>query len=102
MQCNATLLFFAPDWILIVTRNHVAVVSVLVSVQADEEQLLLEAIDMAGFGNWTAVSEHVGSKTKEECKVQHPPSMMRHDCSSLLQQHIPSARSEASMQGCVT
>ncbi|KAL3147326.1 hypothetical protein ABBQ32_002810 [Trebouxia sp. C0010 RCD-2024] len=35
---------------------------------ADEEQLLLEAIDMAGFGNWTAVSEHVGSKTKEECK----------------------------------
>lgn len=30
---------------------------------------MLEAIDMAGFGNWTAVSEHVGSKSKEECKV---------------------------------
>lgn len=39
-------------------------------MQADEEQLLLEAIDMAGFGNWTAVAEHVGSKSKEECKVQ--------------------------------
>ena len=38
-------------------------------MQADEEQLLLDAIDMAGFGNWTAVSQHVGSKSKEECKV---------------------------------
>lgn len=41
------------------------------AMQADEEQLLLDAIDMAGFGNWTAVSEHIGSKSKEECKV-HP------------------------------
>ena len=31
--------------------------------------LLLEAIDMAGFGNWTAVADHVGTKTKDECKV---------------------------------
>lgn len=45
------------------------------AVQADEEQLLLDAIDMAGFGNWTAVSEHVGSKSKEECKVH--PSCLR-------------------------
>lgn len=66
-----------PQWVLIVSSNQVAFVSVLVSVQADEEQLLLEAIDMAGFGNWTAVSEHVGSKTKEECKVEHPLSVMR-------------------------
>ena len=43
------------------------------AVQADEEQLLLDAIDMAGFGNWTAVSEHVGSKSKEECKVPFLP-----------------------------
>ena len=43
------------------------------AVQADEEQLLLDAIDMAGFGNWTAVSEHVGSKSKEECKVSFLP-----------------------------
>ena len=38
-------------------------------MQADEEQLLLEAIDMAGFGNWTAVADHVGTKSKEECQV---------------------------------
>lgn len=38
-------------------------------LQADEEQLLLEAIDMAGFGNWTAVADHVGTKTKEQCQV---------------------------------
>lgn len=38
-------------------------------IQADEEQLLLEAIDMAGFGNWTAVADHVGTKSKEECQV---------------------------------
>jgi len=38
-------------------------------VQADEEMLLLEAIDNAGFGNWTAVADHVGTKSKDECKV---------------------------------
>ena len=37
--------------------------------QADEELLLLEAIDMAGVGNWGAVADHLGTKTKEECKV---------------------------------
>lgn len=35
---------------------------------ADEEMLLLEAIDNAGFGNWTAVADHVGTKSKDECK----------------------------------
>jgi hypothetical protein len=39
------------------------------TVQADEEMLLLEAIDNAGFGNWTAVADHVGTKSKDECKV---------------------------------
>lgn len=24
---------------------------------------------MAGFGNWTAVADHVGTKSKDECKV---------------------------------
>ncbi len=38
-------------------------------MQADEEMLLLEAIDNAGFGNWTAVADHVGTKSKDECKV---------------------------------
>ena len=51
-------------------------------MQADEEQLLLDAIDMAGFGNWTAVSEHVGSKFKEECKVH--PSCLRETESDIL------------------
>lgn len=29
---------------------------------ADEEILLLEAIEMYGLGNWTDVSDHVGTK----------------------------------------
>ena len=39
-------------------------------MQADEELLLLEAIDMSGLGNWAAVAEHVGTKSKEACKVR--------------------------------
>jgi transcriptional adapter 2-alpha len=42
--------------------------------QADEEQLLLEAIDTYGPGNWNAVAEHVGPcKTAAQCKVQAFP-----------------------------
>ncbi|KAI4383205.1 hypothetical protein MLD38_009072 [Melastoma candidum] len=37
---------------------------------ADEEMLLLEGIEMYGFGNWMEVADHVGSKTKSEC-IQH-------------------------------
>ncbi|XP_059445435.1 transcriptional adapter ADA2 isoform X2 [Corylus avellana] len=33
----------------------------------DEEILLLEGIEMYGFGNWTEVAEHVGTKTKSQC-----------------------------------
>ena len=40
-------------------------------VQADEEMLLLEAIDMSGLGNWSAVASHIGSKTAEECKAHY-------------------------------
>jgi transcriptional adapter 2-alpha len=36
--------------------------------QADEELLLLEAIDMYGLGNWAAVAEHVGTKSTTECR----------------------------------
>ncbi len=56
-------------------------------IQADEEVLLLEAIDMAGFGNWTAVADHVGTKTKDECKVNFaalpllPGTCCNHTCS---------------------
>ena len=38
------------------------------AVQADEEMLLLEAIDMYGLGNWAAVAEHVGTKTGSDCQ----------------------------------
>uniref|UniRef100_A0A2P2L1B0 Uncharacterized protein MANES_05G167800 n=1 Tax=Rhizophora mucronata TaxID=61149 RepID=A0A2P2L1B0_RHIMU len=34
---------------------------------ADEEMLLLEGIEMYGFGNWTEVAEHVGTKSKSQC-----------------------------------
>ena len=37
---------------------------------ADEELLLLEAIEMFGFGNWSDIAEHVSTKTKTECE-QH-------------------------------
>ncbi|KAH9929573.1 uncharacterized protein BXZ73DRAFT_90420 [Epithele typhae] len=33
---------------------------------ADEELLLLEGISLQGLGNWQAISEHVGTRTKEE------------------------------------
>ncbi|MCH83752.1 transcriptional adapter ADA2-like, partial [Trifolium medium] len=34
---------------------------------ADEEMLLLEAIDMYGFGNWNDVADNVGTKSKSQC-----------------------------------
>jgi len=37
---------------------------------ADEELLLLEALEMYGMGNWSDVAEHVGSKNKQQCE-QH-------------------------------
>lgn len=39
-------------------------------MQADEELLLLEGVDMAGLGNWAAVAEHVGTKGQDSCR-QH-------------------------------
>lgn len=37
---------------------------------ADEEMLLLEGIEMYGFGNWNEVAEHVGTKSKSQC-IEH-------------------------------
>jgi len=34
---------------------------------ADEDVLLLEAIEMYGLGNWSEVAEHVGTKSKTQC-----------------------------------
>ncbi|PCH35998.1 SWIRM-domain-containing protein [Wolfiporia cocos MD-104 SS10] len=41
---------------------------------ADEELLLLEGISLQGFGNWQAIAEHVGTRTKEEVE-QHYKSV---------------------------
>ncbi|KAJ6329538.1 hypothetical protein OIU77_011084 [Salix suchowensis] len=46
---NLSFPLFCPDW------------------NTDEEILLLEGIEMYGFGNWTEVSEHVGTKSKSQC-----------------------------------
>mmetsp|Transcript_11842 Transcript_11842/g.23315 ORF Transcript_11842/g.23315 Transcript_11842/m.23315 type:complete len:429 (-) Transcript_11842:213-1499(-) len=35
---------------------------------ADEELLLLEAIEQCGFGNWGDIADHIGTKSKEECE----------------------------------
>lgn len=38
---------------------------------ADEELLLLEAIDMYGIGNWVDCADHVGTKTKDDCETHY-------------------------------
>jgi transcriptional adapter 2-alpha len=39
--------------------------------QADEELLLLEAVEMYGLGNWAAVAEHVGTQGEPECRAHY-------------------------------
>lgn len=43
-------------------------------MQADEELLILEGVDMFGLGNWAAVAEHVGTKGAVDCQ-QHYTSV---------------------------
>eukprot|EP00854_Cymbomonas_tetramitiformis_P000618 gene618-1044_t len=50
---NLTFPLFTPDW------------------SAEDELLLLEAIEMYGLGNWTEVAEHVGTKTKAACRSHY-------------------------------
>lgn len=38
---------------------------------ADRELLLIEGISLQGLGNWQAVSEHVGTRTKEEVEEHY-------------------------------
>jgi len=38
---------------------------------ADEEQLLLEGLELYGYGNWEDVAEHVTTKTKKECEEHY-------------------------------
>ncbi|KAM7264905.1 hypothetical protein ACFE04_002588 [Oxalis oulophora] len=46
---NLSFPLISPDW------------------SADEELLLLEGIEMYGFGNWTEVSDNVGTKNRSQC-----------------------------------
>ncbi|XVE91808.1 hypothetical protein REPUB_Repub01dG0043400 [Reevesia pubescens] len=47
---------------------------------ADEEILLLEGIEMYGFGNWTEVAEHVGTKSKSQCIDHYNAIYMNSPC----------------------
>ncbi|KAH9745245.1 transcriptional adapter ADA2 [Citrus sinensis] len=47
---------------------------------ADEEILLLEGIEMYGFGNWGEVSEHVGTKSKSQCIDHYNAIYMNSPC----------------------
>ncbi|KAH7920616.1 hypothetical protein BV22DRAFT_1073613 [Leucogyrophana mollusca] len=38
---------------------------------ADEELLLLEGISLEGLGNWQAIAEHVGTRTKEDVEKHY-------------------------------
>ncbi|KAK9839318.1 hypothetical protein WJX81_007715 [Elliptochloris bilobata] len=50
---SLTFPLFHPDW------------------GADEELLLLEAVDMYGPGNWKDVFRHVGTKSEADCKAHY-------------------------------
>jgi len=50
---------------------------------ADEELLLLEAVEMFGLGNWTEVSEHVGTKTKAQCHAHYFEVYVKSPCAPL-------------------
>nr|XP_007145993.1 hypothetical protein PHAVU_006G004000g [Phaseolus vulgaris]ESW17987.1 hypothetical protein PHAVU_006G004000g [Phaseolus vulgaris] len=47
---------------------------------ADEEMLLLEAIEMYGFGNGNEVAEYVGTKSKSQCIDHYNAVYMNSPC----------------------
>jgi transcriptional adapter 2-alpha len=47
---------------------------------ADEEMLLLEAMEMYGMGNWTEIGDHVGTKSKEACIEHYNTAYMNSPC----------------------
>ncbi|TKY47885.1 Transcriptional adapter ADA2 [Spatholobus suberectus] len=47
---------------------------------ADEEMLLLEGIEMYGFGNWNEVAEYVGMKSKTQCIDHYNAVYMNSPC----------------------
>ncbi|CAM6103370.1 unnamed protein product [Calypogeia fissa] len=72
---------------------------------ADEEILLLEAVEMCGVGNWGDVGEHVGTKTKAQCYEHYMTAYMNSPFSPLpdMRQVMGKSRTEllaiAKMQG---
>eukprot|EP00958_Prasinococcus_capsulatus_P025081 scaffold4100_cov372-Prasinococcus_capsulatus_cf.AAC.6 len=59
MQDNLSFPLFVEDW------------------GADEELLLLEAVEMYGLHNWAEVSEHVGTKSKQDCNTHYKEVYLR-------------------------
>ncbi|MCL7024584.1 hypothetical protein MKW94_024061 [Papaver nudicaule] len=47
---------------------------------ADEEMLLLEGLEMYGFGNWAEVAEHVGTHGKDQCVDHYNTAYMNSPC----------------------
>ncbi|KAJ6823699.1 transcriptional adapter ADA2 [Iris pallida] len=47
---------------------------------ADEEILLLEAIEMYGLGNWAEVAEHVGTKNRAQCIDHYMTAYVNSPC----------------------
>ncbi|KAH1099407.1 hypothetical protein GLYMA_13G006200v4 [Glycine max] len=47
---------------------------------ADEEMLLLEGIEMYGFGNWNEVAEYIGTKSKSQCIDHYNAVYMNSPC----------------------
>ena len=41
------------------------------SWSADEEERLLEAMEIYGYGSWKVISEHLGTKAPEICKAHY-------------------------------
>ncbi|PIA28310.1 hypothetical protein AQUCO_07200158v1 [Aquilegia coerulea] len=50
---NLSFPLISPDW------------------NADEEILLLEAVEMYGLGDWEEIAEHVGTKSKAQCNEHY-------------------------------
>ncbi|XP_026451289.1 transcriptional adapter ADA2-like [Papaver somniferum] len=47
---------------------------------ADEEMLLVEGLEMYGFGNWEEVAEHAGTKSRDQCLDHYNSAYMNSPC----------------------
>jgi len=59
---------------------------------ADEELLLLEAIEMYGLGNWSDVADHVGTKNKAKCEQHYYDVYLNSSTAPLPDVNAPLAR----------